>query len=76
MNNTMNNTTDIMNEKYDTIPIPVRCFTCGKIVANKYEKYKEKVKSGISSKQVLEELGFTRYCCKRMLFTHAEIPLT
>lgn len=25
--------------------IPIRCFTCGKVIADKYEKYLEKVKT-------------------------------
>jgi len=26
------------------MPIPVKCFTCGNVLANKYEAYKEKVR--------------------------------
>jgi len=26
------------------MPIPIKCFTCGNVLANKYEAYKEKVR--------------------------------
>ena len=26
------------------MPIPIKCFTCGNVLANKYESYKEKVR--------------------------------
>ena len=53
--------------------IPVRCFTCGKLIADKWEKFTEKVQSGEDSKKVLDELGVNRYCCRRMLLSHTEI---
>lgn len=59
--------------------IPVRCFTCGKLIANKWNKYlallKEKVKSGIQNpeKAILDDLGYKRYCCRRMFLTHVDL---
>jgi DNA-directed RNA polymerase I, II, and III subunit RPABC5 len=53
--------------------IPVRCFTCGKVVGNKYITYTTKLQEGIPAAQVLNELGLTRYCCRSMLLTHVEI---
>jgi len=32
--------------------IPVRCFTCGKVVGNKYEKYLELIQNGVNEKYV------------------------
>ncbi len=52
--------------------IPVRCFTCGKIISNVWEEYRERVKKEESAK-VLDDLGIKRYCCRRMLITH--VPL-
>jgi len=52
--------------------IPVRCFTCNKVIGNKWELYQEKLKQGKSNDQVFKELGLTRYCCKRMLMTHVD----
>ena len=110
--------------------IPVRCFTCGKVIGNKWEKYLEfkqnqmadgyvplcgtfvngmnfrrmsrlsrrasHVGHGIQNILVnipnihaspsfllasisilgslaLDELGLTRYCCRRMLLTHVDL---
>lgn len=52
--------------------IPVRCFTCGKLIADKYTDYKERVKSGEQESQVLDSLGIKRYCCRRMLISGVE----
>jgi DNA-directed RNA polymerase subunit N len=53
--------------------IPVRCFTCGKIVGDKWEEYDRRVKSGEKSNKILDDLGLTRYCCRRMLISNIEI---
>ena len=53
--------------------IPVRCFTCGKLIADKWEEFNAKVQSGEDSQKILDELGVTRYCCRRMLLSHTEI---
>jgi DNA-directed RNA polymerase subunit N len=50
---------------------PVRCFTCGAVIGDLYEKYK----AGQGSKgagEVLDELGIERYCCRRMFLGHVE----
>ncbi len=52
--------------------VPVRCFTCGNLIANKYEDYKNKVKSGEEPAKVLDSLEINRYCCRRMLLTSVE----
>jgi len=69
--------------------IPVRCFTCGKPVANKYEKYLKLVdeqnkkcnyKSNqdprIDREHIFKELKLKRYCCRRMVLTHVDIAHT
>ncbi len=53
--------------------IPVRCFTCGKLIADKWEDFAKRVKAGEDSGKVLDSLGVTRYCCRRMLLSHVEI---
>ena len=64
--------------------IPVRCFTCGKIIGDafeeytkRYEIYKKALDAGESPKetpkQILDELGIDRYCCRRMILTHVEL---
>jgi DNA-directed RNA polymerase subunit N len=53
--------------------IPVRCFTCGKLIADKWEDFDRRVKAGENPKKVLDSLGVTRYCCRRMILSHIEI---
>ena len=53
--------------------IPVRCFTCGKVVGNKWEIYQKKKKEGIPEKEIFNQLGLNKYCCKRMLLTHVDL---
>jgi DNA-directed RNA polymerase subunit N len=52
--------------------VPVRCFTCGNLIADKFEDYQTKVKSGEAPSKVLDSLGIKRYCCRRMLLTSVE----
>ncbi len=53
--------------------IPVRCFTCGKLLGDKYEVYKERVDLGEKPEDVLHELGIDRYCCRRMIISHVDL---
>ena len=53
--------------------IPVRCFTCGKVVADKFEQFKRQVRDGEDPTVVLDNLGLHRYCCRRMLLSHIDI---
>jgi len=53
--------------------IPVRCFTCGKLIADKWEEFARRVKMGEDPGDVLDSLGIKRYCCRRMLLSHVEI---
>ena len=53
--------------------IPVRCFTCGSLIADKYEEYKKRVGTGEDSGKVLDELGVKRYCCRRMFVSNVDI---
>jgi len=53
--------------------IPVRCFTCGKVIGNKWETYLELLAKGNSEGDALDELGLQRYCCRRMVLTHVDL---
>jgi len=53
--------------------IPIRCFTCGKVIGDKWEDFTRRVKNGEKPKDVLDDLGVTRYCCRRMLLSNVEI---
>lgn len=52
--------------------IPVRCFTCGNLIADKHKEYKERVAGGDESDVALDAVGIKRYCCRRMLLTSME----
>jgi DNA-directed RNA polymerase subunit N (RpoN/RPB10) len=69
--------------------IPVRCFTCGNILADKYQYYKrelEKVKKedtiiNVNAKsiqqttegKILDKLELKRYCCRRVMLSHVDL---
>ena len=52
--------------------VPVRCFTCGNLVADKFEEYQIRAKSGEDPAKILDSLGIERYCCRRMMLTTVE----
>lgn len=53
--------------------IPVRCFTCGKVIGSSYEIYLKRTKMGETPKEVLDSMGINRYCCRRMIISHADL---
>ena len=68
--------------------IPVRCFTCGKVIADKWEYYQresEKLEAKVErengskyffetqTKEILDKLGLDRYCCRRHMLGHVDI---
>ena len=71
--------------------IPVRCFTCSKVLADKYDYYhQEKNKlaavntekttdadlkyfNDIHTKDILDDLGLIRYCCRRSLMSAVDM---
>lgn len=72
MRNIYRNTVFISKCKPYGMLVPVRCFTCGNLIADKFEEYKTKTTSGEDPAGVLDSLGFTRYCCRRMMLTSVE----
>jgi DNA-directed RNA polymerase subunit N len=64
--------------------IPVRCFTCGKVISDAYLDYKKRFeiykksmdigeKPKETPKQILDDLGLDRYCCRRMILSHVDL---
>ena len=53
--------------------IPIRCFSCGKVIGNKYEEYTKMLEEGIDPKKALDDLGLERYCCRRMILSHRNL---
>ena len=63
---------------YSFMLIPIRCFTCGKVIGNLWEKYEKMVNdmdhhhNKNNMHTIFQKLGVRRYCCKRMLLTHVD----
>ena len=63
--------------------IPIRCFTCSNLIADKYKKYLELLNKKKEEKNynelttdnsdIFKKLKLKRYCCKRMLLTNIDI---
>lgn len=53
--------------------IPVRCFTCGKPIAQDWEEFKLRTSKGEPAGKVLSDLGFDRYCCRRMFLSQVDL---
>lgn len=62
--------------------IPVRCVTCGKVIADKWRFYEKKIDEAEASgdpvppgfkAKVLDDLGLFRYCCRRHMLGHVEL---
>jgi DNA-directed RNA polymerase subunit N len=54
------------------LKFPIRCFTCGKIIGHLYPEYAKRIKSE-QPKDVLDNLGIKRYCCRRIFLAHVDI---
>jgi len=70
--------------------VPIRCFTCAKIIADKFDYYNAEVAklekegkisedpdykyfSKIHTKEILDNLGLDRYCCRRMILSASDM---
>ncbi|MEM2144945.1 MAG: DNA-directed RNA polymerase subunit N [Candidatus Jordarchaeaceae archaeon] len=53
--------------------IPIRCFTCGKLIADKWEEFIRRVRQGEPPDTVLTSLKIIRYCCRRMMLSHINL---
>lgn len=65
--------------------IPIRCFTCGHMLASKYKRYCENIKNIKESnimnlqnnsdvyRKEMEKLGVKRYCCKKQFLGQINI---
>ena len=81
MRNFSTNLKIITNQKVNESPnrdeskmiIPVRCFTCGKVIGHLWDPYIKRVKNGEDPGKVLDELGVTKPCCRRMFISHLEL---
>ena len=68
--------------------IPIRCMTCGKVLADKWNYYVENTKTEeehniintnvknvkkTKKGEVMDKLGLKRYCCRRHILTHCDL---
>ena len=74
----------VRNHIGDIVIIPVRCFTCGKVIAPQYEEflkryqeYQKTIKAGEKPKEtpekILDRVGLDRNCCRRMIISHVDL---
>lgn len=54
--------------------IPVRCFTCNKVIGDKWEEYLRLLKEK-SAYEAMNILGLKRYCCRRMILSQVELKI-
>jgi len=63
---------------------PIRCFTCGRIVADQIDYYNDEKKKNFiknefkhfennNTSNLLDSLGATRYCCRRMFISDVDM---
>ncbi|MHA1292139.1 MAG: DNA-directed RNA polymerase subunit N [Promethearchaeota archaeon] len=53
--------------------IPIRCFSCGKLIAHIYQPYLELIEKGETADEAFDKLGIKRWCCRRMLVAHVNL---
>jgi DNA-directed RNA polymerase I, II, and III subunit RPABC5 len=53
--------------------IPVRCFSCGKVIGDLWESYLNLIESGVPDGEAIDQLNLRRYCCRRMVLTHVDL---
>ncbi|NMC08248.1 MAG: DNA-directed RNA polymerase subunit N [Candidatus Lokiarchaeota archaeon] len=53
--------------------IPIRCFTCGTLVADKWEEYQQLKEQEVSPDEIFKRLDLERFCCRRMLVAHVDL---
>ncbi|MCD6226923.1 DNA-directed RNA polymerase subunit N [Candidatus Micrarchaeota archaeon] len=52
---------------------PIRCFTCGRPIAQHYDEYKRLIREGKTPGEALDQLGVKRYCCRRMFISYVDL---
>ena len=56
--------------------IPVRCFTCGKVIGEHWEEFTTRAASHDGEEDpeaLLDDLGLERHCCRRMFVAHTDL---
>jgi DNA-directed RNA polymerase subunit N len=53
--------------------VPVRCFSCNKVIGGHYEKFVERKAKGENPGEVMDDLGVKRYCCRKIFVSHVDL---
>jgi DNA-directed RNA polymerase subunit N (RpoN/RPB10) len=53
--------------------LPVRCYTCGAVVAHRQREYAALLVGGARPAEALAAIGATRMCCRRMYLGHVDL---
>ena len=56
--------------------VPVRCFTCGNVVADKFEDFQNKIKAGEDATKVLDSLENGAILLQKNAFDNCRINST
>ncbi|MDI6826754.1 MAG: DNA-directed RNA polymerase subunit N [Candidatus Aenigmarchaeota archaeon] len=53
--------------------IPIRCYSCGKVLGHLWEDFQRRIEAGEDSKEVLDDLGLERYCCRALFLGNVDM---
>ena len=53
--------------------IPVRCFTCGKVIGNLENSMKKLKNEGFTDEEVMDKLKIKMICCRRVLLSYIDL---
>ena len=52
---------------------PIRCFTCGYVIAQHECEYKNRIKAGEKAGDILDSMNVKSYCCRRMFLGYVDM---
>ena len=53
--------------------VPVRCFSCNKVVGGLYEEFVQRKEAGENPAEIMDSLGLERYCCRKIFVSHLDL---
>ncbi len=53
------------------MPLPIRCFTCGRLLGNRWQRYFSLLQQGVHEKDAMDQVGVPAkmYCCRALMIT-------
>lgn len=55
--------------------VPVRCYTCARVLGRLQEAYEKSLAEGKTIEQTLDDLKLSRYCCRMRMMCQGQLPL-